>query len=128
MLYRDGYTAGQLQAATERTGGPILISACLVGGATAAGCMSPIPALGCLLGGAALAAPPAYYGLAWPLLEEPKMVAVPTEDPAPYAVGYAQGYLSEAGQRRAQAAMIGGAGGLLVGALVGVTIASAAGL
>lgn len=124
MLYRDGYTAGQLQAATERTGGPILISACLVGGATALGCMSPIPALGCLLGGAVMAGPPTYYGLAWPLLEEPKMVAVPSEDPAPYAVGYAQGYLAEAGKRRAQSAVIGGAGGMLVGALIGVTVAA----
>ena len=128
MLYQDGYTAGQLQAASERTGGPILISACLVGGATVAGCMSPIPVLGCILGGAMMAGPPAYYGLTWPLLEEPKMVAVPSEDPPPYAVGYAQGYLAEAGKRRAQAAMIGGAGGLLIGALVGVTVANNAGL
>ena len=124
MLYQDGYTAGQLQAATERTGGPLLISACLVGGATVAGCISPVPVLGCLLGGAMIAGPPAYYGLAWPLLEEPKLVAVPSDDPPPYAVGYAQGYLAEAGKRRAQTAIIGGAGGLLVGALVGVTVAN----
>ena len=56
------------------------------------------------------------------------MVAVPSEDPAPYAVGYAQGYLAEASKRRAQASMIGGAGGLLVGALIGVTVAANAGL
>lgn len=128
MLYRDGYTAGQLQAAAERNTGPLVISGCLVGGATAVGCMSPLPSLGCLLGAGTLALAPGYYGLAWPLLEEPKMVAVPTEDPAPYAVGYAQGYLAEAGKRRAQAAMVGGATGLLVGALVGVTVANSAGL
>ncbi len=128
MLYRDGYTAGQLQAAAERNTGPLVISGCLVGGATAVGCASPLPALGCLLGAGSLALAPSYYGLAWPLLEEPKMVAVPTEEPAPYAVGYAQGYLAEAGKRRAQAAMVGGATGLLVGALVGVTVANSVGL
>jgi hypothetical protein len=36
--------------------------------------------------------------------------------------------LAEAGKRRAQMAIIGGAGGLLVGALVGVTVVNNAGL
>ncbi|MED5370851.1 MAG: LSm family protein [Myxococcota bacterium] len=124
LLYRDGYTAGQLQAATERTFAPAAISACAVGGATALGCVSPIPALGCVLGLGTLGLPPAWYGVAQPLLEEPRAVAAPSEEPAPYAVGYAQGYLDETGKRKAQAAMLGGTAGLLAGALVGISVAA----